>query len=325
MEIRTLRPDEKEAVLALLDLWGVPDGWQGRDFFRRYLDADPRFDRNVWVAIEDGKPVSCVQIFPHRLRVREAEIALGGIGSVFTHPAFRKAGIASALLGRAWEAMRERGMALSILFTGRIEWYEKLGWRRWPFARALYVREGAPGPPPPDVAIEPFDRARDLDEVAAIHARYSATRDATAVRDAAAWETSLRVAGNPDETFRIARHRDRIVAYARSVRLDGHPVLTEFGRAPDAAEPLAALLDAGFDAGGAFGTAPADAELEAALGVRGVAIRPVADPSTMLACLDGEALRRATGLEAVAGEDDEALLRRALPPERCLYWPADRF
>jgi hypothetical protein len=43
----------------------------------------------------------------------------------------------------------------------------------------------------------------------------------------------------------------------------------------------------------------------------------------MLRCLDAAALARRLGLAPEA--DAEALLRRALPPERFCYWPADRF
>ena len=62
MEIRTLRADEREALLDLLDAWDVGDGWPGgRAFFRRYLEDDPTFrDENVWVAADGGALVSCV-------------------------------------------------------------------------------------------------------------------------------------------------------------------------------------------------------------------------------------------------------------------------
>ena len=58
MEIRTLRPQEREALLDLLDGWPLADGWRGRDFFRRYLEDDPSYaDEDVWVALDAGKLV----------------------------------------------------------------------------------------------------------------------------------------------------------------------------------------------------------------------------------------------------------------------------
>jgi hypothetical protein len=49
------------------------------------------------------------------------------------------------------------------------------------------------------------------------------------------------------------------------------------------------------------------------------------DPNAMLRCLDPKALCAAAGVDPRPGERDEDLLRRVLPPERTLFWPADRF
>ena len=138
MQIRTLCGDEHEALLDLLDGWELPDGWRGRDFFRRYLEDDPGFaDENVWLAEDAGRLVSCVQIFPRRLRLGSAAVSTGGIGSVFTRPEARGSGIASELLERAALAMRERGMLLSLLFSSRFHFYERVGWISWPGSRTL--------------------------------------------------------------------------------------------------------------------------------------------------------------------------------------------
>ena len=78
----------------------------------------------------------------------------------------------------------------------------------------------------------------------AIHAEYSAARSCTLVRDDGEdWEGSLRLTGNPDEDFRVARRGGEAVAYARRITLSEHPILAEFGRRADAAADLAALLE----------------------------------------------------------------------------------
>ena len=121
MELRTLRRSEREPLLDLLDLWQMPDGWQGRNFFRRYLEDDPSFaDENVWVAVDAGRLVSCVQIFPRPLCIGGKAVPAGGIGSVFTLPDHRRNGIAEALLNRAVEAMSRAGFEISLLFAARI-------------------------------------------------------------------------------------------------------------------------------------------------------------------------------------------------------------
>jgi GNAT superfamily N-acetyltransferase len=266
VEIRTLLSAEREALLELLDCWEMPDGWSGRDFFRRYIEDDPSFrDENVWVAAASGRLISCVQIFPRALRVRSGTVPVGGIGSVFTHPEHRTAGVAGAVLARAEAAMRERGLALGMLFTGRVAWYRKLGWHPWPFANALYLHRGEPASPARAAEPVAFDAARDLAGVKAIHTEYCLPRDGTVVRDDPAWEGSLRVAGNPDEDFLVVRHEGAPAAYARLIALEGHPVLAEFGRRKDAAQDLAALLSGACAARrGAYGPAPGDPELERA-------------------------------------------------------------
>ena len=82
MELRPLQRSEREPLLDLLDHWELPDGWRGRDFFRRYVEDDPTFeDENVWVAVDAGRLVSCVRICPRPLRIRgEAVSALGAAG-----------------------------------------------------------------------------------------------------------------------------------------------------------------------------------------------------------------------------------------------------
>ncbi|MBW2235656.1 MAG: GNAT family N-acetyltransferase [Deltaproteobacteria bacterium] len=327
MEIRTLKAGERGQVLDLLDCWELPDGWRGRDFFRRYMEQDPSFrDENFWVAEERERLVCCVQIFPRAVRVGTGAVPMGGIGSVFTHPDARSSGTASAVLRRAEEAMRERGMSLGMLFTGRVGFYERLGWRAWPLANALYIRQSDSPPPEPDLELGPLDAGADLEAAKRIHAHYSAQRMGSVVRDDAGWEGNLRVSGNPDEDFRVARRDGVVVGYARFIALENHPILAEFGRGAADADALASLLAAAFaERGGAYGPAPADPELEQALAARGIEVRGMSDPNAMLRCLDAKALCAASGVDPIPGENDGDLLRRVLPPERSLFWPSDRF
>jgi len=143
-QIRPLHSDERDALVALLDGWELPDGWRGRasEFFRRYLDHDPTFEpRNVVVAERAGRLVACAQIFPRELRVRAgdalARVSVGGIGSVFTRPEARGGGVASAVLERAIAEMRARGMALSVLFAELHDFYGRLGWQLADTLRAV--------------------------------------------------------------------------------------------------------------------------------------------------------------------------------------------
>lgn len=342
MEIRTLRRQEREALLALLDGWDVGDGWRGRDFFRRYMERDPTYaDENVWVAAEGGRLLGCVQIFPRRLRLGAAAVPTGGIGSVFTDPEQRRRGIGAALLDRAARAMAERGMELSLLFTARVPWYTGLGWHAWRYRRRLLERGSSRPEETPGLEVAGFEPARDLAAVQALHERFDADRDGAVLRDAALWRGSLEVAGNPGEEFSLARRDGALVAYLRAVVLYGILTLTEYACEPGAEPELAELIvralarrDSDPMAGAArvegdarlralAGPAVRDAALWASLGERGVVAHEFEDGASMLRCLDAPALARRLGEPGDAPSED--LLARWLPPERFAFWPADRF
>lgn len=344
MEFRTLRDADREALFALLDLWAIEEAGNDAAFFRRYVDDDPSFeDRNYWLACESATPVASVQIFPRPLQSAGRSVAMGGIGSVFTHPEHRRQGLAEMLLGRARRAMLERGMAISMLFAARIPWYTKLGWRSWGMQRTLLSRVRTSG----DARREalPFDSARDLDDAIALHRAFSGARPGTVVRDAPLWRASLANAGNPPrgEEFLVARRGAELVAYARAANLGGFLAITEFAAAGGAEQELAALIDCILtprDADPLAGPErpseqlrgmaatvhlAAEPALAGALEAAGLALRSVDDPTLMLCCLDTALLAAQSGVEARPGESGDDLLRRVFPAHSFGFWPADRF
>ncbi len=356
MEIRTLHRGEQEALLDLLDGWELPDGWRGRDFFRRYTADEPAFDeRDVLVAEDGGRLVSCVQIFPKTLRADGVPLTAGGIGSVFTRPEARGSGIAGALLERAALAMRERGMDLSLLFATRLAFYDRLGWTSWPGTRTFVRPDGAAAAPDATAAdgalsLAIFDPARDLDAVRALHEAYSGSLSGSVVRDTAAWQSNLRGGALDGEDFWVARRGSdgRVVAYARAIVLSGFLMLSELGRharLDPEAEALAALVARSLGArdpdrlarpgkpsaalrSQLLGPPDHDPALGSALARRGLALRSLPDPTAMLRCLDPSALAKRLGEPAPASDDRQAgtaLLRRAFPPDRFTYWLSDRF
>jgi predicted N-acetyltransferase YhbS len=318
VEIRTLRPEEREALLGLLDAWDVGDGWRGRDFFRRYLEDDPTFrEENVLVAIDAGEPISCVQIFPRRLRMRGRAIPMGGIGSVFTRDDQRRRGIGERVMHAAMDAMRSRGLLVGLLFAGPVKWYERLGWSAWPVRRQVLRRDAPPG-----AEGEPFDATRDLEGVRALHAAMLETLEGAVVRDDALWSASLRNAGNPDEDFAVSRAGGGVSAYTRTTRLGGLRVLLEAGGDIAALAPLLAAQVEGHLVTCDLAFLPG---LESALVARGVSVQSTTDPTGMMICLDAPALCNELGVQPDAGKTPNELLRSWLPPERFHFWTADRF
>lgn len=357
--IRLLRDGEQEALVALLDGWELP-GWPGPAgaFFRRYLELDPTFaPDNVIVAEHAGRLLGCVQIFPRRLRVRRrgargdglAETPMGGIGSVFTHSEARGAGLASALLERAAAEMRARGFELSLLFASRHAFYGRLGWHLWPRERALWLRPEATraAAPDPSLRIAPFDPARDLADAFALHEAYSGALEGTCVRDAAFFRAQLGFAGQPSEDFLLARDAadGTLLAFARAAAVEGVLLVTELARRAEAraAEALAELVLAllaprdpdglAVDCGrpshelrrALVAPCHRDPELADALARRGAGVRSFSSRDVMVRVLDAEAFARRTGVPRAPDESEVAWLERALPPDRLVLWPADRF
>ena len=175
----------------------------------------------------------------------------------------------------------------------------------------------------------------------ALHSEYSRSRSGTVIRDEALWAASFDLAGNPDEGMVVARRGGAVVAYLRLTRMSGKLIATELARADDA-EPLAALIDDQLRAREQDCLAAAgqpseelrasmllpcfdDLPLTVALEQRGITASVVDDPENMLQCLDAEAL--AARLDVFLRSDETPLefLKRVLPPERFVFWPADRF
>jgi predicted N-acetyltransferase YhbS len=351
MEIRTLEGGEIEAAVQLLSAWDAPDGWRSPEAFRRQMEIDPTFqEHNVWVAAERGELVACAQIHPRRLRILGHAIPTGGLGPVYTRPGYRGRGVATTLVERAAIAMRERGMELSLVFSARPALFERLGWHPWRGQRAILRRADGKRPAPSRVgeaagveivALEPR-RDRALAAVKAIHNAYSGSRNGTVIRDDALWEASLRLAGNPDEEFFVARRGGLAVAYARATLLDEGLTVTEMGRFEDGAGALAQLVSSLLEARADDPLAPAgrsseeirsfavvptfdDIGLTVGLEHEGVASHPVDDDSGLIRCLNIRALAARLDVDLLPDEDEPAFLRRILPPDGFVFWPADRF
>lgn len=351
MEIRTLEVDEIEAVLQLLSGWDAPQGGRHPDAFRRQMQIDPTFqEHNVWVAVERGEVVACAQIHPRRLRILGHAIPAGGLGPVFTRPDFRRHGIATTLIERAATAMRERGMELSLAFSREPRLFGRLGWHPWRGQRCILRRTDKDAVPArlrerageiEIVALEPT-RDRALSAVKAIHNAYSGPRNGVVIRDDALWDASLRLAGNPVEEFLIARRGGLAVAYARAALLDEGLTLTEVGRFEDGAGALAQLIVHILEPREGDPLAPPgrsseeirsfavmstfdDLGLTVGLEHQGVASHPFDDDSGLIRCLNLHALAGRLDVELLAGEDGPAFLKRILPPDGLVFWPADRF
>ena len=337
--LRTLRAEEIEVLLDLLDGWPFPDGQRGRDFFQRYVELDPAFEsRNVWVAEQGGELVSCVQIFPRRVRIAGRVLPMGGIGSVFTRPEQRRRGVAGALLERSIDAMRERGMVLSYLLAERLRWYGQYGYRPWSRGWRTLHWPGVDGSLARGARrYDPVGDAGELERLWSVYAGGAAGAPLDGIVDRgseADWQGSYRLAGTPEEDIWIAEGGSHGAAYLRVADFNGRLRVLEWGREDDGAPALCEVLVAAMAARGVEAIRMPlirDEALEGLLAAAGTRIDsqpawnevpPDARPPAtwMIRSLDDDALARSLG---VTNEGD--LLARCLPPERFALWEADRF
>lgn len=323
IELRTLRPAEREAVLDLLG------GWEGdREFFARYHRHDPSFrDDLCFVALDRGRLVGTAQVFRRTIRLAAGLAEVAAVANVFTHPDHRGRGIASALLRRARAALPAHGFDLSLLFATRLPFYARLGWRS--HVRRLVILDPATVPATGTVTLAPF-RDGDLPVVAALYDAFTAKRIGPTVRSPAYWRGQLRFAGNPAEDFLLARDGGQLVAYARATTLFGLPVVMEHAYAAGHARALADLvvtLHGRASTDGAPATVTqltGDTEVLEDLAARGITHRPVDDVFWLWDIVRPDRVAAAAGIPRRALRSDDALLR-VLPPDRSVYWISDRF
>jgi predicted N-acetyltransferase YhbS len=322
IEFRTIQRDERDAVLDLLGEW-----FGDREFFARYFRSDPSFrDDMCFVAVDDGRIVSTLQVFSKRVRVNGVALEVGGVGNVFTTKGYRERGAASALLSLAIKTMDEVGFDLSLLFAVRLLFYSRHGWRS--HLRHLLFVDPADVDGSGPYAIASF-AASDLPAVMEVYEQYSAGLNGPTVRDLTYWRGQLQYAGNPVEDFLVARANGRIVAYMRGTPLYDFYQIIEHGCLPGHEGALTQLFCRlhGTEGRALPGTVtqlttapPVRQQLES----RGLSLRTIEDVFWMWQVISPARVAAKLGIsEAELAADD--IFFRLLPPERSVYWAADRF
>ena len=312
---RRLKNGEEDAFL---DLMYAAFGFEPH--FARYLEFDDALGvEDTWVIESGERIVSGVQIFTRPIRIAGERLLLGGIGSVATHPDHEGQGLATRVLREAVRDMEERGMALSLLFTTRISFYERFDWVQIPY-RVFACRE----PRPFDDSGIRTARMSDLSWLMDLYAGYTEELDGVTLRDKAYWEGQLRFAGNPGEDFRVIEREGEPVAYARSILEEGRTRVMEFARAEGSAGELGRVLASMTPAGEALFIPDAhDPDLLAACRARFADCESMEFEDQMWRILDRGRLSGLVG--GGADRTDRELLARIVGADRGLFWPSDRF
>ena len=118
-------------IEAFRDHWGGGD--ESDEALKRYIE-NPNHDASLWLIAWDGDEVAGGTVNGIEREENEAlGLRRGWLQSVFTRRAWRKRGLASALIARSLTLLRERGMTSAVLGvdadnpTGALGLYERAG------------------------------------------------------------------------------------------------------------------------------------------------------------------------------------------------------
>ena len=190
----------------------------------------PEFNR---IAIVDGRIVSNVRIVHRRMRIGSSLVPMGGIADVSTLVAYRRRGLATALLKDALNYMREHGYAVSLLFTDIAPFYRRMGWEIMlhdivissdVLSLAKRLENFISSRNIPEYEVREF-KDGDLKSVANVYDEDNQSRTCTIERTLEYWR--LRLKGSFElgletpESFLVALKGDSVVAYVRS-KLEEH-------------------------------------------------------------------------------------------------------
>lgn len=229
--------EELELIYDLLDKCFS----EGRDFFQERVDQDTAYDPDTtWFATVDGKIASHVQIFPLQIRVGQAILSTGAMGSVGTDPHFRGLGLAHKILHAQTHYMKETGYDISLLLASKHAFYEKAGWKLIP-QTALAIKKPASREQPSNCEVIPFE-ARYLDEITLIYEQFNRNRTYTVVRNETYWRDLITWPEWKKADCLLLRREDKIVAYGIIEKKETEQVflneLLYLNEAEDGVEPL---------------------------------------------------------------------------------------
>lgn len=124
-EIRHLRSDDEMAQYAALRAYAFND-----DRSDEALARFPAMYQRDWCmgVFEDGALAAALAVIPFEQYINGGRVPLGGVATVASAPEHRRRGNVGTLLRAALQSMRERGQALSALYTPHYSLYRRYGW-----------------------------------------------------------------------------------------------------------------------------------------------------------------------------------------------------
>jgi hypothetical protein len=187
--VRAIRESEMGECLRLWQtIW--PDNTSG--YFERYFYGDHEFQPEYTrVGITDGRIVSATHIVKRIVSCGDFTLTLGGVANVATRTEYRNRGYGSACLNDAVGIMQADAMDLSLLFTGRYDFYARAGYEVTPNEWAEASLNVIAAHLRTDYTVRPYVAADDS-SVRQIHKEFNAGRPLTVQRSDPYWRDWIR-------------------------------------------------------------------------------------------------------------------------------------
>lgn len=200
----------------------------GRVFFQERLDLDSTYDpETTWFAMVDGEIAANVQIFPLSIKVGQAILKIGAMGSVGTAPNYRGMGLTHKILHAQTDYMKETNYDISLLLASKHGFYEKVGWRLIP-ETAYAIEKQASFEQQSSCDIIPFE-PRYLDDIRFIYEQFNQNRTYTVVRNESYWDDLISWPEWKKADCLLLRRNKKIVAYGIIEKKDTEQVfINEF-------------------------------------------------------------------------------------------------
>ena len=205
-----------ELVAAHKNVFDIWSKGLGLDEHVRYRLNSPSHRRATWfVGCVDGRVVTSLGCYPLRFRMLGRDVPGIAIGSIYTQRESRGHGFAPKLLNWVEDYQRQRGAALSVLYSTSSR-VTTLSWATWPrpsFEGWRDVRSDLPMPAITQrlVRVAPADHLAALSK---LYERYHGAAPLSIARDQDYWTAIL--AKLPDDEFHALQTPDGTwTAYAR--------------------------------------------------------------------------------------------------------------